>query len=164
MFGPNVRRLVFLAAFMPDTGRTYPSYLPPGPLPPYVGINDDGTMSVPAGTSLDAFYLDCPPDVAVWADAHLRPQSQQVLNTAITAVAWHTIPATYIITTQDHAVPPDLQRHFATQASEVYEIAGSHSPMLARPRELADLLTKIAGHPPARGHEPLPGRREPTRS
>lgn len=143
-FSENVRRLVFLAAFMPGDGRTYPSYLPPGPLPRYVGVNDDGTMSVPPGESREAFYHDCLAEVAAWADARLRPQSQAVLSVPIGRASWHDIPTTYIVASEDRAIPPFLQREFAAGANEVREIRSSHSPMLSRPDVLAEILADIA--------------------
>jgi pimeloyl-ACP methyl ester carboxylesterase len=143
-YGPNLQRLVYLAAFMPDTGRTYVSYLPPGPLPPYVGMNGDGTFSVPAGQARPAFYLDCTPEIARWAEGKLRVQSQQVLGQAITDAAWRRHPTTYVLTTQDQALPPDFQRMFAAQADEVREFASSHSPFLSRPDDFAELLIDIA--------------------
>jgi pimeloyl-ACP methyl ester carboxylesterase len=143
-FGSNVRRLVFLAAFMPDTGRTYPSYLPPGPLPRYVSVGADGTMSVPVGTSREAFYGDCSDAVVAWADTRLRPQSVRVLDVEIPAASWRSTPSTYIVTTKDGAIPEELQRSFAAQADDVRTLCSSHSPMLSMPDELADLLVEIA--------------------
>lgn len=143
-FRSSVKRLVFLCAFMPGTGRSYASYLPPGPLPPYVGLNDDGTFAVPNGQALDAFYLDCSPDVAGWAEGKLRLQSQKVLGHETTKASWEDFPSTYIVTTQDNALPPDFQRMFATQTPDVREFASSHSPFLSRPDDLADLLISIA--------------------
>lgn len=139
-YGAHVARLVYLAAFMPDTGRTYPSYLPPGPLPPYVQMRDDGTFVVPSGQARAHFYHDCSDERAAWAEAQLRPQSQAVLATPIRSAAWRRVPSTYVVTTDDRALPPDFQRQFLAQATETRELPGSHSPMLARPGELADLL------------------------
>lgn len=143
-YGPNVKRLVYLCAFMPDTGRSYVSYLPPGDLPPYVGLRDDGTFAVPDGQAIPHFYADCPPEIAEWASSRLRLQSQQVLGPAITEAAWRKLPSTYIVTTQDKALPPDFQRMFAAQTADVREFAGSHSPFLSRPDDLAGLLVSIA--------------------
>jgi pimeloyl-ACP methyl ester carboxylesterase len=144
-YRPNVKRLVYLGAFMPDTGRPFISYLPPGPLPPYVGIHEDGTTRVPDGLSSTFFYADCAPDLVAWADARLRLQSQAVFAPAITKAAWRDIPSTYILLTQDQALPPDFQRMFAAQADDVREFASSHSPFLSRPDDFAELLASIAG-------------------
>lgn len=144
-FGPQVRRLVYLGAFMPDTGRSYVSYLPPGPLPPYVGIRGDGTFAVPAGRAIPHFYADCTPEVASWAVSRLRPQASRVTEPVVTVASWRSIPTTYVVLTDDRAVPPGLQRAFAVQAQQVVEFASSHSPFLSRPGDLADLLVGIAG-------------------
>lgn len=143
-FSSNVERLVYLAAFMPDSGRSYVSYLPPGPLPPYVGMRNDGTFAVPAGQAIPHFYHDCTADIATWAEAQLRLQSQKVLGPAVAQASWRTIPSTYVLTTEDRALPPDFQRQFVAQAENVHEIATSHSPMLSQPELLADLLVEIA--------------------
>ena len=143
-YGSNVSRLIYLCAFMPDTGRSYVSYLPPGDLPPYVGMRDDGTFAVPNGQAIPSFYADCTPEFANWAEARLRPQSQAVLAHDTGDAAWRHLPSSYILTSQDCALPPDFQRMFAAQADETYEIDSSHSPFLSRPDELADLLAAIA--------------------
>lgn len=144
-YGPNVRRLVYVGAFMPDAGRSSVSYLPPGPLAPYIGLRDDGTMEVPAGQAIPSFYHDCAPDVAAAAEARLCLQSQAVLGPDSTRAAWRDIPSTYVVTTDDRALPADFQRMFAAQASETRDFASSHSPFLSRPGDFADLLVEIAG-------------------
>lgn len=140
-----VRRLVFLGAFMPDAGHAFTSYLPPGPLPPYVGLGDDGSSTVPDGQAKPAFYADCPDSVVDWAVARLRPQSQAVLGGVNTHAAWRSIPSTYVLLTEDQAIPPDLQKMFAAQATETIEFEASHSPFLSKPEQLADLLDSVAG-------------------
>ncbi len=143
-FGAHVERLIYLGAFMPDTGRSYVSYLPPGPPPPYVGLRDDGTFVVPDGQAIGHFYADCTPDVAAWAESRLRPQSQQVMAPVVTQASWRSTPTTYVVLTEDRAIPPELQREFATSADSMAEFAASHSPFLSRTSDLADLLVEIA--------------------
>lgn len=132
---------------MPDTGRNYVSYLPPGDLPPYVGLRDDGTFAVPPGLAIPSFYADCDPEVAKWAESRLRPQSQAVLAYDTGEASWRRVPSSYVVTQQDRALPPDFQRMFAAQSDETYQIDSSHSPFLSRPDELAELLVAIAEQP-----------------
>lgn len=143
-FGPTVARLVYLGAFMPDAGRSYVSYLPPGALPPYVDVRQDGTLAVAEGTAIPYFYPDCDPELAQWAEGQLRPQSQRVVTPTVTTAAWRSTPTTYVLLTDDRVVPPELQRVFAAQAESVVEFASSHSPFLSRTADLADLLIEIA--------------------
>lgn len=140
----TVRRLVFLGAFMPDAGRAFTSYLPPGPFPPYVGMRDDGTTTVPEGQAQPAFYGDCLDDLVAWAVARLRPQSQAVLGGVNERASWRSIPSTYVLLTEDRAIPPDLQAEFAAQATEQVELQTSHSPFLSKPEQLADMLDSVA--------------------
>lgn len=143
-FRHNVKKLVFLAAFMPDSGRSYVSYLPPGPLPPYVGLKDNGTFEVAEGLALEFFYHDCAPEVAKWAEQQLRPQSQAVLAGTVSTASWRQLPSTYVLALNDRVLPPDFQRQFTGQASHALEIASSHSPMLSMPDELAEMLAGLA--------------------
>lgn len=143
-YGPDVKRLVYVGAFMPDAGRSSVSYLPPGPLAPYIGLRDDGTMEVPAGQAVPSFYHDCAADVAAAAEARLCLQSQAVLGPSATRAAWRDIPSTYVVTTLDQALPADFQRMFAAQATEAFDFEASHSPFLSRPDDFAALLVRIA--------------------
>lgn len=143
--GPGVRQLVFLGAFMPAAGKSLVDYLPPGPLPPYVEIGADGlSRSVPSAVG-DLLYGDCTPTDVAWAKAQLVPQNAAVVTSPVGPASWARIPSTYVVLTEDLAVPVPLQRHYATQAGRVVELEGSHSPFLARPAALAGLLRELAG-------------------
>jgi pimeloyl-ACP methyl ester carboxylesterase len=136
----NVRQLVYLGAFMPDAGRPFVSYFPPGPLPAYVVLNDDGSYSAADSEAESAFYHDCAPEIAIASRKKLVRQSQSVMGYAPIRAAWRAIPSHYIVLTEDRIIPPFMQRDFAKQAGGVSEMATSHSPMLSRPAELAGQL------------------------
>jgi pimeloyl-ACP methyl ester carboxylesterase len=140
----NVTHLVYLGAFMPDTGRTFASYLPPGPLPAYVEQRADGTLAVPAGQARVAFYGHCDAGTAAWAEARLRVQSGAILGHPITDAAWRRIRSTYVVLGDDAAIPPGLQREFAVQATAAVELPSDHSPMLSQTAELAAVLADLA--------------------
>jgi pimeloyl-ACP methyl ester carboxylesterase len=142
-FGGKVRRLIFLGAFMPDTGRQYVADLPPGPLPTYVELRDDGTMAVPSGQARSAFYADCTPEIAAWAESKLRLQSQAVLGHQISRAAWRDVPSSYIVLTEDRALPVEMQHRLAARADEQLELQSSHSPMLSKPKELAQMVADL---------------------
>jgi hypothetical protein len=52
-----------------------------------------------------------------------------------------------IVCAEDRAISPDWSRTAAREALgvEPYELPGSHSPFLSRPRRLADVLNEIVG-------------------
>ena len=60
-------------------------------------------------------------------------------------VAWRATPSTYVVTTGDQGVHPDLQRILARRCTTAVEWPTGHSPFLSRPDLLADLLIDRAG-------------------
>lgn len=139
----NVVRLIYLGAIMPEAGRSLVSYLPPGPLPEYVLDRGDGTLMVNRAVLARDLYGDCDADTVAWASARVVPQNAAGPVTPIGAAAWQQIPSTYIILSEDLAIPTALQRMFATQATDSRELPGSHSPFAARPAALAGMLAGI---------------------
>ena len=139
----RVRHLVYLGAFMPDAGQALVNLLPPGPLPPFVQGNADGTTTVAAGHEVATFYADVPPDIASWAIGKLRPHNGIVNVTPVTRAAWREVPSTYIMLTEDFACPTPIQPGLAKQATQSRTIEGSHSPFLAQPKLLAGMLGEI---------------------
>lgn len=59
--------------------------------------------------------------------------------------AWRSKPSWFLITTQDRAVDPELQR-FAAQrmGATSVEVASAHVPMLSRPEAVLDLIRNAA--------------------
>lgn len=143
-FGPRVRRLVYLAAFMPVEGAALVSHLPPGPLPPFVAMRDDGAVGLEPSVVRDAFYGDLDAEQAAAAADRLVLHAAAAITTPVARCAWRTIPSTYIVCGADRVIPPQLQRLMAAHATEVRELAASHSPMLSRPADLAAMLADIA--------------------
>lgn len=139
----RVRHLVYLGAFMPDAGQSLASFLPPGPLPPFVQGNPDGSTSVVPGYEVQTFYADVPADVAQWAASRLVLHNGVNNITPVTRAAWREVSSSYILLTEDNAVPTPIQRAVARQATQSFEIKGSHSPFLAQPKVLAEMLDDI---------------------
>ncbi|NVM98182.1 alpha/beta fold hydrolase [Arthrobacter sp. SDTb3-6] len=71
---------------------------------------------------------------------------------AVGRPAWLDLPCHYLLTTDDRAVPPALQREMAARmGADVTEIDSSHAPLLTRPREVAAFLDKACGSLPPGG-------------
>jgi pimeloyl-ACP methyl ester carboxylesterase len=89
------------------------------------------------------FYNDCDDATVAWASANLRPMLSET-NEPVRAAAWRTIPSTYIVCSEDRAIPPALQRTMAKRASNVIEWSTSHSPFASQPALVADLIVALA--------------------
>jgi pimeloyl-ACP methyl ester carboxylesterase len=66
------------------------------------------------------------------------------MTTGSRAAAWRDRPSTYVVCTDDRALPVPLQRSCADRVGTVVEIPTSHSPFLSRPDELARMLAALA--------------------
>jgi pimeloyl-ACP methyl ester carboxylesterase len=95
---------------------------------------------------LNGLYADCTTDDAAKAVDRLGPQQIATLRGVVTQAAWHDIPSTYVVCTEDRAVGPGLQRVLARRCTRTIEWPTSHSPFLSRPELVANLLIELAGH------------------
>jgi pimeloyl-ACP methyl ester carboxylesterase len=142
----NVQRLIFLGAFMPDDGRSLASYLPPGPLPPFVRV--EGAVSLAVAEAVPAhLYNTSTPEDAAAATARLVAQDAAVIVTPVGTASWHRLPSDYIRLTQDRTIPPPLQAAFAAQADRSHDLDSDHSPFICRPGPLAALTARILATP-----------------
>jgi pimeloyl-ACP methyl ester carboxylesterase len=108
---------------------------------------DDGSMSVDPAVAPAVFYHDCDDELTATAVSHLRGMGFGVIQDADAPpppAAWKQIESTYVVCKDDQTIAPESQRKMATNADHVVELDGSHSPMLAQPAVVADLLASIA--------------------
>jgi len=145
---PRVAQLVYLCAFALDVGEsTQENTLTGGEggsgLAAAIAFRD-GVLTIDAEQGAAAFYHDCSAVAAGAAIARLRPQSLTALSGKATAASWREKPATYVVCTDDRAVPVPLQRSNAARVGESIDWPTSHSPFLSRPELVADLLTELS--------------------
>lgn len=145
---PAVSRLVLLAALAPDDGEATaggPVEIDPGfisALQPSAA----GPLEVDPKRAAELFYPDATPGDAAAAASRLRPGNTGLPEERVERAAWRRRPTTYVVCAGDPIILPRAQRALAKRTSgEVREIPGDHSPFLARPDELADLLQSILG-------------------
>jgi pimeloyl-ACP methyl ester carboxylesterase len=58
------------------------------------------------------------------------------------AIAWRSVPSTYVVCTEDRAVHPALQRALAARATRAVEWACGHGPAATRPEAVAELIAE----------------------
>lgn len=143
-FGPNVRQIVYLGAFMPDDGRSLVSYLPPGEFPPFIHLRDDGASNLVEELIPTHICNECTPERTDWLTQRVVLQAASVVVTPVDRAAWHACPTTYLVLTNDQAIPTELQRFYATQATRAVDLASDHMPMLSHPAALADALAAVS--------------------
>lgn len=139
---PRVLGFIAIATGFPVTGV---AFLEGGIEPPPI-LKIENELAVLTVDPRELFYNDLSEEEgAVWV-GRLRQQSTRAFYGGEHAYAgWKDVPTWYLITTNDNTFPTEVQRRFGTQAQAegnvtVREIASSHSPMLSRPREVADFI------------------------
>jgi pimeloyl-ACP methyl ester carboxylesterase len=140
---PKVEHLVYLTAFALDVGESLiDNQLTGGDdmkLAEALQLEGE-VVNVEPARIVEFFYHDCAPEVAAAAAARLRPMSMAAMAGTAREIAWRERPSTYVVCTDDRAIPVSLQRACAQRVGAVVELATSHSPFLSRPDELARLL------------------------
>ncbi len=140
---PDVKSLVYIAGFIPAKGETI-GELAAKSTPPLPLI----ATPVPAGTEVvidpaqfrEAFAGDLDKTTATDLATAQRPANTNAVTDASAVEGYRGIPSWDLITRQDHAINPDLQRFMADRAhARITEVNASHAVMLSRP----DAVTKI---------------------
>lgn len=152
---PNVKALVYVAAFAPAAGETAaqlagkfpgstlgPTLAPPVPLPD--GGND---LYIEQAKFPAQFAADVPPADARLMAAEQRPVTDVALNEPATRGAWRTIPSWFIYGSADRNIPPAASAFMAARAhaKQTVTIRGaSHVLMVSHPDAVAALIEKAA--------------------
>ena len=145
----NVKALVYIAAFAPEPGE--PLGAPPGAKFAPTALNSAlvpdaaGFLYVNRGKFRDLFCKDLSVEEARVAAATQKPTSGSVFGATVAKAAWKTIPSWYIVSSQDQALNPDLERFYAKRiGAKTTEIKASHVAFLSHPREVARVIEEAA--------------------
>ena len=146
--GP-LRRLIFLCALLPRPGLSLEEQFGPEPdisTDPrglaFVRDVDGFTFWPDAERAAEGMYHDCDPADSRWAFARLRRQAPTPAQEACPLRRLPDVPTSYFLCSADRMVNPDWSRRAARArlGVEPRVLPGGHSPMLSRPRALAEAL------------------------
>jgi pimeloyl-ACP methyl ester carboxylesterase len=145
---------VFLCGIVPNLDGSPWAGAPPMAEPDILqGIEqheDGSTAWRDVESATRAFYGDCSPELAAWAFAHLRPQNMTSLGGPYPLSALPGGRVAAIVGAEDRAVTPEFSKAMCEQrlgGIEPIVLPGGHSPFLARPAALADVLVSLAATP-----------------
>ena len=143
---PNVKGLVYIAAFAPDKGESVESLIqnPPAgaPVPPILPPQD-GYLFLDRAKFRASFAADVSEAKAAFMADSQVPWGVAALAGAVTEPAWKSKPSWYLVATEDKMIPPLAQRQMATRAgATVVEAAGSHAIYVSKQEAVAALIAK----------------------
>jgi pimeloyl-ACP methyl ester carboxylesterase len=155
---PNVKALVYIAAFAPAQGETLQqliahapgSLLAPSALEVHPYQAPDGQVVLEATVKPRAFRrifaADVPSSLTRIVAASQRPTALSTLSEPSGPPAWTTIPSWYLVAGADKAVGAANERFMARRigATTVVAKGASHVVLLSRPAKVAKLILDAA--------------------
>ena len=150
--GGVLDRLIYVAAVLPRNGKSQNDYttLPEGGGDSLRGELDvDGEPKVATlrpGVAGRALFNHCTPERARELEQLLEPQVIRVLFTPVVIADDRPINRSYVVCSDDLAIPAPLQRLMAaeTPGVKVVEIDSDHSPFISHTPEIVALLDELA--------------------
>ncbi|QNP41903.1 alpha/beta hydrolase [Lysobacter solisilvae (ex Woo and Kim 2020)] len=145
---PNVKALVYVAAFAPDAGES------PGAItqqqPPAAVANiapdSDGYLWVKPDKYHESFCQDLDADEGLVMGVTQKAPLGSTFGNNVTAPAWKKKPCWYQISSQDRMIHPDNQTRMSGRmgAKKVITLDASHASLASRPAEIAALIDEAA--------------------
>ena len=150
----NVKALVYVAGFLPDTGESalslsakFPGSTLGDALAP-VGLPGGGTdLYIQPAKFHAQFAADVPAAQATLMAATQRPVTQAALTDASQAATWKSLPTYVIYGAEDRNIPAATMKFMADRAHARKTVgieSGSHALMVSHPVEVADLIETAA--------------------
>jgi pimeloyl-ACP methyl ester carboxylesterase len=145
---PNVAALAYIAAYAPGKGESLSTLIAEAPadapappiLPP-----QDGLLYLDRDKFAAAFAADVPGKLAAFMADSQVGLGVDAVNAAVSEPAWQTRPSWYLVTADDHMIPPPQQRAMAERAkATVTETPGNHAVYVSDPAVVADLIKQAA--------------------
>lgn len=147
--GHDADALMYCAAVMPDTGESAGSVAPTlttaESAASAVVAADGRTFTFDPDLGAHALYGKCTAAQAESAVRRLRPMHLACFGEPIEEPAWRTVPASYVVCTEDLTVAPHYQRDRANEVGDAITLDADHSPFYSATDALVDRVIEVAG-------------------
>ncbi|MGY2288494.1 alpha/beta fold hydrolase [Pseudomonas sp. SDO528_S397] len=142
----KVKALVYVSALQPEVGENMLQLLTSMPAPSNdIKQTRDGHLFFDRTKYNADFAADLTTNRTDFMAASQVPATTALFGATVWAAAWHKKPSFAVVSTEDRALSPDLQRWMYKRAgSKVTEIKGSHSVYIAQPEAVAKVIEDAA--------------------
>ncbi|MFJ6392595.1 alpha/beta fold hydrolase [Streptomyces sp. NPDC091972] len=153
---PQVKALVFVAAFLPEEGESavtlsgkFPGSTLGDTLRPVPVKLPDGSqvmdLYIEQARFHEQFAADVPEETTAVMAATQRPVAEAALTEGASAPAWRDIPSWVLVADADRNIPPQAQTYMAERAgASVMKVSASHAVSVSRPGDVARLINEAA--------------------
>lgn len=145
---PNVKALVFIAAFAPDAGEALGPSSAKFPATPGVAAlkpDSGGYLYIDPAKFHELFGKDVPDAEARVMAVVQKPLAAAIFGQTLDAAAWKTIPSWYLVSQEDQMINPDQERFYAKRMkATTSEVKASHVSLVSHPVEVTKLIEEAA--------------------
>lgn len=144
---PNVKALVYLAAFANDVGEPLGALLEKYPSKAITAFRPDaaGFLTIDRAQFHDIFAQDLPLAQTNVMAVTQKPLTSSVFEAKASVAAWRTTPSWFVVAKGDNVINPDLERFFAKRmGATTVEIASSHVVFMSHPKEVVSVIESAA--------------------
>jgi pimeloyl-ACP methyl ester carboxylesterase len=145
---PNVAGLVYIAALGLDRGESLGGLLSQGPVTPalaHLVTDTRGFGWLSEDDFVAHFAGDVDPVRARVMYAVQQPLAGSAFGDVMGVPAWKTLPSWYLVAADDQALPPDVERMFASRMGALTTtVLSGHLAMVSHPDEVAHLIRTAA--------------------
>ena len=143
----NVKALVYLAAFAPEAGEPVGAFGEKYPVDLNSALKPDsaGFLYVDRARFRELFCADVPATEARVAAATQKPIHNSAFGASVPQAAWKNIPSWYLVSQDDRAINPELERFYAKRMNaKTSEVKASHVAFISHPDVVARLIEQAA--------------------
>nr|WP_296248959.1 alpha/beta hydrolase [uncultured Stenotrophomonas sp.] len=145
---PNVKALVFIAAFAPDAGES-PGGITQQHLPdaaPNLAPDSDGYLWLKPDKFHESFCQDLPEEEGFVMGVTQKAPLAGTFGEHISDPAWKYKPSWYQISSQDRMIAPENQKAMSARlnARKVITLHAGHASLASHPAEVAALIDEAA--------------------
>jgi len=140
---PNVKNLVYIAAFAPKEGQAIGEFVNPSKFPPGALKQDEGGFVYWSNPKIfhELFAQDLDPAHASTLFVVQKPIKASIFAEKSGPPAWKQHPTWYQVSDNDRSIPPDIERMFAKQMNATtISLPASHVSYISHPNEVAEFI------------------------
>jgi pimeloyl-ACP methyl ester carboxylesterase len=144
---PNVKSLVYLAAFANDVDEPLGALLEKYPTKAVEAFKPDaaGLLYIDRAKFHDIFAQDLPVVQTNVMAVTQKPLASSAFGATTKVAAWRTTPSWFVVAQQDRIINPDLERFFAKRmGAKITEINSSHVVFMSHAKEVAAVIESAA--------------------
>jgi pimeloyl-ACP methyl ester carboxylesterase len=139
---PNVKGLVYVAAFAPQEGQSLGTFVDPSKFPKdFLNPDKAGSAYINPKLFHDWFAQDVNPTRADVMAVVQKPFNLSIFAEKSGPPAWKQVPTWYQVSENDHMIPPAVENMFAKQMNATtISLPASHASLESHPNEIAQLI------------------------